>query len=478
MTTASPRLVIAGLSGDGGKTITTLSVLSALRARGLSVSAFKKGPDYIDPAWIGRAAGTVCRNLDTYLVDPRDVLRGFVEHSAQADVAVIEGNRGMFDGKDVAGTHSTAELAKLLRAPVVLVVEARKATRTIAALVKGCIDFDPDVEVAGVVLNRVAGRRHVRVVRESIAEYTGVPVLGAVPDLGDDAALIPGRHLGLVPPSEFDPGIGLDSKLEEVAAHLDVEAMLEVARRAAPLSSVLRPPAVAAPTAGKVGYFRDSVFTFYYPENLEALEEAGATLVPVSSLDDAALPEVDAFYIGGGFPETHAQRLAENQSMMASVREAALSGLPLYAECGGLIYLAASLQWGGSSFPMSGVFPVDLEMHARPVGHGYTLARVDKPNPFYPVGTTIRGHEFHYSGLRVETAANTCMTVATGTGLGSRRDGLVIGNTLACYTHIHAEGMRDWAVSFVRRAAECAVARSAIEETKLKQVERHATWQK
>jgi cobyrinic acid a,c-diamide synthase len=464
MATGSPRIVIAGLCGDGGKTITTLSVLAALRERGLSVSTFKKGPDYIDPAWIGRVSGTVCRNLDTWLVEPAEVLRSFAVHSAGCDVAVIEGNRGLFDGKDLEGTHSTAAVARLLRAPVVLVVDARKTTRTVAALVKGCIEFESGVEVAGVVLNRVAGDRHLRILRESIRHYAGVPVVGAVPDLGCEASLIPGRHLGLVPPSEFDPG-GLESRLREVAAHIDIEALLRIAATAPPVPSASRRSPPAQSRHVRVGYFRDTVFTFYYPENLEALEAAGARLVAISSLDDSELPDIDALYIGGGFPETHAEHLSRNQSMMTSVRGAALAGLPVYAECGGLIYLARSLRWGNNRYPMAGVFPVDLEMHAKPVGHGYTLIRVDAANPFFPSGTAIRGHEFHYSGpVDVSHGVNTCMGVETGTGVGANRDGLVVKNTLGCYTHVHADGIGGWAESIVSRAVEYGGSRDATEQ--------------
>ena len=213
MATSSSRLVIAGLSGDSGKTIASLSFLTALKRKGLSVSVFKKGPDYIDPAWLSITAQTACRNLDTYLVDPDVVFRTFVVHSGSCDISVIEGNRGLFDGKDALGTHSTAELAKLLASPVVVVVNTTKTTRTVAALVKGCLDFDSGVDVAGVILNRVAGPRHLGVTRGSIEKYCGVKVLGAIPNLGEDSALIPGRHLGLITPAEFAPGAGLEASL-------------------------------------------------------------------------------------------------------------------------------------------------------------------------------------------------------------------------------------------------------------------------
>jgi cobyrinic acid a,c-diamide synthase len=457
----SSRLVIAGLSGDSGKTIASLSILSALRQKGYSVSVFKKGPDYIDPAWLSLVGQTACRNLDTYMVDPDAVSRNFVVHGEKSDISVVEGNRGLFDSRDASGSHSTAELAKLLRAPVVLVVGAAKVTRTVAAIVKGCIDFDPALNIAGIILNRIGGSRHLRVLSDSIREHTGLPVLGAIPKLGDDATLIPGRHLGLVTPAEYEHKAALDSTLRGIAdSFLDIDAIAEIASTAPPLSCASLEPRPVGSGRVKIGYFVDSVFTFYYPENLEALRASGAQLVEISSLADEGLPEVDALYIGGGFPETHAERLAQNRSLMKSVEKHALGGLPIYAECGGLMYLSRSLRSRGVVYPMAGLFGIDLSMHRKPAGHGYTSIRVDETNPFYPVGTSIRGHEFHYSApLERSLRAKSCMKVETGVGLGGARDGLIRSNTLACYTHVHADGVKNWASAMVSRASEHAARR-------------------
>jgi cobyrinic acid a,c-diamide synthase len=435
-----------------------LGILTALRRRGFSVSVFKKGPDYIDPAWLSAVSGRVCRNLDTYMVDPNLVARRFVTHADGSDIALIEGNRGIFDGKGVSGSHSTGELAKLLASPVVLVVDAAKSTRTVAAIVKGVVDFDPELNVAGVILNRVAGDRHLAVLSDSIAGHCGLPVLGAIPKLGDDSVLIPGRHLGLVTPAEYGSGEALQSRLAEIAEDsLDVEGIIAVARSAGPLSRTPLELPRRDPVGVKVGFFSDSVFTFYYPENLEALVDNGARLVPVSSLEDRRLPELDALYIGGGFPETHTEQLVQNRSMMQSVKEAALRGLPVYAECGGLIYLARSLRCEDVVYPMTGLLPVDLRFHRKPVGHGYAAVRVDAPNPFFPVGTSFRGHEFHYSGPDGRPGEmESCMRVERGVGVGDARDGLVRANALACYTHLHADGVAGWARAMVSRAADHA----------------------
>ncbi|MFH1438663.1 MAG: cobyrinate a,c-diamide synthase [Pseudomonadota bacterium] len=456
MGSSIPRLVIAGLSGDSGKTIASLCLLAAARRKGLRISAFKKGPDYIDAAWLSRLSGTPCRNLDTWMVEPKIVAARFAGAAAGSDAAVIEGNRGLFDGRDVEGTHSTAALSRLLAAPVVIVVNAVKTTRTLAALIKGCVDFDPDVRIAGVILNRVGGKRHERIVRDSIGKYCGLPVLGALPKLDGKSILIPNRHLGLVTPAELDHGPELEKGLADAGdEYLDCDGLLAAARAAGPLDADETGTPEKIPATVSIGYFADSVFTFYYPENLEALEAAGARLVPVSSLEDPGLPDIDAMYIGGGFPETHAAGLAQNTSMMQSVKKAAGGGMPVYAECGGLIYLCASLAWKHDTYPMAGVFPMELAMHEKPVGHGYTQVRVDRPNPFFEVGTVIKGHEFHYSGP-VENAAEDagCMTVETGVGLGRKRDGLLYKAVLSCYTHIHSDGVKTWASSMVSRAAQ------------------------
>jgi cobyrinic acid a,c-diamide synthase len=289
-----------------------------------------------------------------------------------------------------------------------------------------------------------------------------LPVVGAIPNLGDDSALIPGRHLGLVTPAEVEGGAELAERLREIAkGHLDVDRMIEIAKSARPIACDA-PQRPAAKSVGvRIGYFSDSVFTFYYPENLESLERNGAELVGLSSLADSDLAGVDALYIGGGFPETHAERLAANRSMMQSVKEGAVNGMPVYAECGGLIYLARSLRYEDHVHAMAGLFPVDLTVHRKPVGHGYASVVVDAPNPFYAVGASIRGHEFHYSGPIGEAGAvESCLKVESGVGVGGGRDGLVFANTLACYVHVHADGVGEWASSLVSKAAVYKARRS------------------
>ncbi|MCP5116526.1 MAG: cobyrinate a,c-diamide synthase, partial [bacterium] len=373
-------MVIAGLSGDSGKTLVSLGLELLAAEQGLPVRGFKKGPDYIDAAWLSWASGRPARNLDTYLMGFDKPVESFVRHATADGLNVVEGNRGLFDGSDPQGTHSTAELAKILQAPVILVITPAKVTRTVAAYVLGCQTLDPDVHLAGVVLNRVATERHERVVTEAIASACGIPVVGVIGKAKADK-LLPGRHLGLVTPSEH-PRIDdvRNNVLELVRGGIDFERVLELAC-AAPALRGARSVATAGSSGSglKIGYLSDSAFTFYYPENLEALQAAGATLVSVSALDSAALPAgLDALYIGGGFPETHGARLASNAGFLASVQAEAARGLPIYAECGGLMLLAEAILWEGERYPMAGVLPFEVEVHTKPQGHGYADLAVDR----------------------------------------------------------------------------------------------------
>lgn len=451
----TPRMLIAGLSGDVGKTIVSLSLLAALRARGVRIAPFKKGPDYIDAAWLTWAADTACRNLDTYMVPPDVVRRRFGASCAGCDLALIEGNRGLFDGHDVEGTHSSAALSRLLGAPVVLVVDATKATRTLAALVTGAMVFEPGVKVAGVILNRIAGARHESITRAAIEQHCGIPVFGVLPKLGGDRAVISGRHLGLTPPGETDERDEIKARLTDLALHhLDLDALVAIARQ---FDEPIGPMPCMALKGERVtiGVFRDSVFTFYYPENLEALRESGAQLVWIDSTQQQELSgDLDGLYIGGGFPETQLGRLTGNRTLMGSVRDFANRGLPIYAECGGLIYLSRSLHYEERTHEMAGVFDVDLIMNQRPCGHGYAEMTVDADNPFLVVGTSIRGHEFHYTGTTSHLAKeSTCLSVNVGVGLGNQRDGLMYRNVVGSYLHLHADGVPTWAPSFVKAAA-------------------------
>jgi cobyrinic acid a,c-diamide synthase len=474
----APGIVIAALRGGSGKTIFSVGIIAALCRQGLKVAPFKKGPDYIDAGWLAMAAGRPCYNLDTFLVDSQSISHSYRIHTHHTDLALVEGNRGLYDCIDTGGETSTAELAKLLDLPLILCIDATKTTRTVAAVVSGCMAFDPGVRIEGVVLNWVAGARHERILRTSIEHYCGLPVLGAIPK--QRSQQFPERHMGLVPTAEHQWAREAVTFIGDLAQkYLDLEAIGKIAAKGLPVPqkqtvAALPPagsetsPAVPAtqghesdrPAAGsepgrpRIGILRDSAFQFYYPENLEALEAAGAELIYTSPLSDQDLPRVDALYIGGGFPETHARRLAENRTYAQRIKTLAEAGLPIYAECGGLMYLGRELVLPEGTFPMTDVLPVVFGFSKKPQGHGYTVVQVDRQNPYFEPGTSLKGHEFHYSTVERLDAEDKDLVFAMerGNGIHQGRDGLCLNNVLATYTHIHALGTPQWAPALVRLA--------------------------
>jgi cobyrinic acid a,c-diamide synthase len=487
------RIIIAALRGGSGKTILSIGLIAAWKKRNRSIAPFKKGPDYIDTGWLALAADRPCYNLDTFLLDTPQILQSFIAHTGKDDIAVIEGNRGLYDGIDLAGSTSTAELAKLLKTPVLLCVDCTKITRTMAAVISGLIQFDPDVMIKGVILNRVAGSRHERILRDNIQHYCGIPVLGAIPRLRRQ--IFPERHMGLVPTAEHDWAVeSIDTAAKVVAGTLDLDSIYELIQNLPPLDPENSGPRTAdrsqqtndigqpatspstvrsGPTGSaesktenglritraeadrpRIGIIKDSAFQFYYPENIDALEFAGAETVFISPLSGKSMPELDALYIGGGFPETHAKELADNESFKKALKTLAEDGLPIYAECGGLMYLGEELVLENKSFAMVGVLPLSFDFYPRPQGHGYTIVTVENENPFYAVGSEIRGHEFHYSRVLQWNGdeQDLVFRMQRGVGITSDRDGLCYKNVLATYTHIHALGTPQWAQAMVRNA--------------------------
>ncbi len=463
------RLFVSAAHKSSGKTTLCIGLAAALRARGEAVQPFKKGPDYIDPLWLGLAAGRPCYNLDPYLSGADEIRAEVARRMRGASLGLVEGNKGLYDGLALDGSNSNAALAAMLGTPVVLVIDARGMTRGIAPLILGFQAFDPNIRIAGVILNQLGGARHEAKLRAVIDHYTGVPVLGAVQY--DERLTIVERHLGLVPSNEADSA---RLRVEEIAAliasQVDLDLLLGVARAAPPFAAAPAQADSAEARAGgaplRVGIARDAAFGFYYPGDLEALRTAGAELVPFDALRDKRLPPVDALFIGGGFPETHMDTLAANSALRAEVRAAIEAGMPAYAECGGLMYLARSIEWNGRRAEMAGVLPADIVMHARPVGRGYVHLR-ETGRGLWPArepgeAALIRAHEFHYSSVeRLASGVRFAYEVERGHGIDGRHDGIVHKNLLASYTHLRDVAGNRWARRFVEFARRCAARRAA-----------------
>ncbi len=462
-----PRVVIAGLRGGSGKTTLSIGLIRALRNKGITVTPYKKGPDYIDAGWLASSAGKPCYNLDPFLIGEDRVLASFINHFRDSDCAVIEGNRGLFDGMDSSGSLSTAKIARTLKSPVILIIDCTKMTRTTAAIINGIKKFEPGLRLAGVVLNQIAGRRHEAVIRESIEKYCNIPVLGAIPRLSE--VELPERHMGLTPQQEHPE---VEDAISRVAAimqeHLDLNMIQKIAESAPPLKlRQSKEPSPIARNTLRIGIIKDSAFQFYYPENFEELKQAGAELIEVSALTEKTLPEIDALYIGGGFPETHAIALSENTSFRKSLKKAVEKGLPVYAECGGLMYLGKSLVLEGKTYPMAGIFPLKFKLEKKPQAHGYTVVKVAKSNPYYKKGTILKGHEFHYSRpvftRSFKPLSDPDITFAfrmqRGTGIEAKWDGLCYKNVLATYTHLHALGSPEWTEGMIKAAMRVKRAR-------------------
>lgn len=447
------RLLISAAHKSSGKTTITIGLCAALRARGLTVQAFKKGPDYIDPMWLGQASGRDCFNLDPYLTSDSQIQTCFGHHAAQADISIVEGNKGLYDGLALDGSNSNAALAHLLDLPVVLVLDARGMTRGIAPLILGYQAFDTRIRIAGVILNQLGGARHEAKLRAVIEQYTNVRVMGAVGH--DEQLAMTERHLGLMPNHEHADATRLVQTLgERIAAQVDLPQLLQVGASDPPLQAQPAAPLPphASPKSVRIGVARDKAFGFYYPDDLHALTDAGADIVAVDTLQDRQLPEIDGLFIGGGFPEMFMPELSNNTSMRTSIRTAIDDGLPVYAECGGLMYLARRLTWQEITWPMVGALPADVVMHQRPVGRGYVEleATANAPWSVNAGNNPIHGHEFHYSSLEnLAPDVRFAYQMRRGHGIDGQHDGIVYRNVVASYAHLRTGASSNWASAFV-----------------------------
>jgi cobyrinic acid a,c-diamide synthase len=449
------RFLVSAAHKSSGKTTVAVGLAAAMRARGLTVQTFKKGPDYIDPMWLTLAGGRHCHNLDPYLSDAAEIRTVFARHAAGADVALVEGNKGLYDGLALDGSNSNAAVARMLDLPVALVIDARGMTRGIAPLILGYQAFEPDIRIAGVILNQLGGSRHEAKLRAVIEHYTDVPVLGAVHH--DPRLAIVERQLGLMPCNEAGDAAAHIAEIgAAIAREVDIDRLLEFAADAPPLAfatdQATTSGTVVAPDV-RIGIAQDRAFGFYYADDFDALRAAGAALIPFDTLADAHLPDVDALVIGGGFPERFARELEANTALRDRIGVAIGAGLPVYAECGGLMYLARSLTRDGHTYRMVGAIDGDVVMHERPVGRGYVVLD-ESPTFPWPAeahgSTEVRAHEFHYASLE-NLAAETrfAYRIRRGHGVDGERDGIVTRNVLASFVHRRSTERDNWAARFV-----------------------------
>ena len=472
---AKAGIVIAGLCGGSGKTIISLGIIAAWKEQGFKVSCFKKGPDYIDAGWLAYAAELPCYNLDTFLCLPEIVKQSYHNNSKNSDISVIEGNRGLYDGIDTDGSTSTAELAKLLDLPILLILDCTKSTRTIAALLLGCMNFDPKINICGVVLNKVAGKRHENKIRANIEKFCHIPVLGSIPKLKHHK--FPERHMGLVPSQEnFHSTEAISQARGEIKANIDLKALYniivkrkqkkaeqadnkklksfnkkEISNQYSQFFNIIVKTNIV-----KIGIIKDLAFQFYYPDNIAALQKIGAQIVFISPIKEKKLPDVHGIYMGGGFPEAYAKQLAKNESFKESLKISSENNLPIYAECGGFMFLGQSIQLKDKIYPMSKILPIEFGLSTKPQGHGYTIVKVINNNPFYAKGEILKGHEFRYSSvLNIDFKDNEmAFKMERGKGICNKKDGFFKNNTFGTYTHIHALGTPSFALSLVKKAKE------------------------
>jgi cobyrinic acid a,c-diamide synthase len=424
-----PQLLISAAHKSSGKTTLSIGLSAALTKRGFTVQTFKKGPDYIDPLWLGLASNRPCHNLDFYLSSAEEIKSAFRHRSNGSDFQIIEGNKGLYDGLDLDGSNSNAALATLLDTPVMLVINVQGMTRGIAPLILGYQQFEPDINIAGVIFNQVRGYRHEDKLRAVVEFYTDVPVVGSVHH--DPVLEIVERHLGLMPSNESDKAKQkIDVIADRIADQVDLDKLISVSGISPDTNSVAQ-TSLPQQSSIRLGIARDAAFGFYYPGDVEALEAAGADLIEINTLSDQTLPEIDALFIGGGFPETQMEKLEQNSSLRAEIRNAIESGLPTYAECGGLMYLAREIKWRDKTCQMVGAISADVLMHDKPVGRGYTRLAETGSNPWgptKPVDETAEfpAHEFHYSSLEnIDPELDFAYAVKRGMGIDGKRDGII-----------------------------------------------------
>jgi len=449
------RILLAAAHKSSGKTVITTGLAAALCSKDRHVQCFKKGPDYIDPMWLSAASGRPCYNLDFNTMADSELLELFCSRTAGARLSLIEANKGLYDGVKLDGCDSNAQLAKLLKLPVILVIDTVGMTRGIAPLLLGYREFDRDINLAGVILNNVGGARHEGKLRAAVEAYSDIPVIGSV--WRTSTLTIGERHLGLITPGEAaGPSAVIAGFGEVIKGSVDIDRVVKIAQSAPQLKPAKKATLPASAKGLRIGIARDAAFGFYYSDDLEYFDRIGVELVPINMLEEGHLPDIDGLFIGGGFPETHLEELAKNQAMLKSVKTAIVAGLPTYAECGGLMYLCRSLDWNGLSRNLASVIPANAIMCTKPQGRGYTVFSPTPDHPWYAQGQSIPGHEFHYARLdNLPADISYGCKVARGAGIDGHHDGIVAYNLLASFCHLRNTAANPWIERFVDFVQTC-----------------------
>jgi len=453
--TTLPRFMISAAHKSSGKTVISTGLARALSNAGEQVFTFKKGPDYIDPMWLSAASSRPCYNLDFFTMGPEEIRNFFA--SRAGSLSLIEATKGLFDGVKTDGSDSNAALAKLLGLPVILVIDTLGMTRGIAPLLAGYQSFDPDVNIAGVIMNRVGGARHEGKLRNAVETYCDLPILGSV--WRDSSMEIGERHLGLTTPAELAQTTGLISGFADtIAKSVDLDAIRSIAHSAPEMYKTDKPATQIGTKQSKlkIGILKDAAFGFYYPDDLEAFEASGASLVPIDATTDSNLPEIDGLFIGGGFPECRMDELSANRKFRTELLQKLENGLPCYAECGGMMYLCESLDWNDHTLPMVGLIKAGALMHPKPQGRGYVSFQCSHDHPWSSRESTVQGHEFHYASIeRLSENTRFARKMLRGHGVDGNNDAIVVANTVAGFCHLRNTSQSPWISRFLEFVRSC-----------------------
>lgn len=453
------HLLISAARKSSGKTVLSIGISAALRSKGLKVQTFKKGPDYIDPMWLAKATRLNCYNLDFWTQSEQEITSTFATQSLDSNIGIIEGNKGLHDGLATDGSDSNAALAKLLGAPVILILDARGTIRGVAPLLLGYQQFDPAVNIAGVILNFVGGHRHATKLTAALERYTSIPVLGTIQRATE--LELAERYLGLMPSNEDQFAREKITRIASlVAQQVDLEQIITIANTAPDVQAPAKYKIKRKDYGLKVAYAKDEAFGFYYADDLETFAQYGVKLLPFDTLKDTRLPDADALFIGGGFPEKRLRQLAANTRIKQAIYDAVEHAMPGYAECGGLMYLCNSIRFQSEQCEMVGVIEGECEILNRPVGRGYVLLQRNSLHPWPNVeNRPIAGHEFHYSRLTAMAGhTNYVFDVKRGFGIDGQKDGVVYRNLVACYAHQRNTRQNQWIVNFLDFVKSCKLA--------------------